>query len=483
MQIRTIRGLTTALLAVAIAAVVALSSTMSTLVQLAVTTALVMGGTGMKALGDPHGWGPGTYLDQVNNTYLGLDPADLQWVQTPEHFWPATGLSDITFDASVAQGLLALDSAIATTPGSKIVVGYSQSANIATRQKRLLNELRAGGAVGVPDPDELSFVFVANPNRPNGGILARFEGLYIPILGVTFDGATPNDDYATIDIARQYDLIADFPLYPLNLLADINALMGYFYLHGNYGSDVINLADPSTYQSYVDGNTTYYLVHTQNLPLLQPLRDIGFPEPLLDLVEPTLRVLIELAYDRTLENMGVPMHARLLPNIDPVALASDLVAAMRQGVHDALDGIGIDLRHPEGHPTPALDDRDVTPVDEPAGTEPEQQLAGSASPAPEATEDGPEDTEGQSVSTDSEPEAEQQPEEDQSLEDQPETKKQPVEDTQRSRRLAVSPRRDVTSERAGSHQIRAKIRAHQPRSADRTKRPAPARASAGRSPS
>lgn len=474
MHIRTLRGLTTALFAVAIAAVLALSSTMTALVQLAVTTALIMGGTGMKEVGQG-------YLDRMNDTYLHLDQADLQWVQTPEHFWPATGLSDMSFDTSVALGVLALDDAIRTTPGAKIVLGYSQSATIATREKRHLNELRASGAVGVPGPDDLSFVFVANPNRPNGGILARFQGLYIPLLGVNFDGSTPNDDYTTIDIARQYDLIADFPLYPLNLLADINALMGYFYLHPDYGSQVIDLADPSTYQSYTDGNTTYYLMHTQNLPLLQPLRDIGFPEPLLDLVEPTLRVLIELAYDRTPEHMGVPMHARLFPNIDPIALASNLIAAMRQGVHDALYGVGIDLRHPEGHPAPALNDRPGTLVNQPSDTEPdrepapepetERQLAGSASPVPESAEGSTETPESQSTSEDSAPEAEQQ------------TDQQQAEDQRTSRRLAVSPRRDRVIERAGSERIRATVGTHHPRSADRAKRPAPARASAGKSPS
>lgn len=370
MHISTPRRLPTALLiatlAMALVAALALSSTVTTLVQLAVTTALVMGGTGMKALGDPHKWGPGSYLDQVNDTYLHLDPADLRWVQTPEHFWPATGLADLSFDTSVARGVLALDGAIRTTPGTKIIVGYSQSANIATREKRNLDDLRANGAVDVPLPDELSFVLAANPNRPNGGILARFDGLHIPMLGVSFDGATPNDDYSTIDVARQYDLIADFPKYPLNLLADMNALLGYVYLHPNYGSQVIDLADPSTYQSYTEGNTTYYLVHTENLPLLQPMRDFGFPEPVLDLVEPALRVLIELAYDRTLPNMAVPTRAHLLHDIDTDKLVSDLATALRQGVHNALDDVGIEVAGAAVPATSALDDREVSPPEPPA---------------------------------------------------------------------------------------------------------------------
>ncbi|WP_083666002.1 PE-PPE domain-containing protein [Mycobacterium sp. NS-7484] len=344
MPTRVLRGVSLAIVALIGTVGLAVIASMTTLVQLT-ATALIMGGTGMKALGAPHQWGAGSYVDQVNNTYLSdrhLDEDDLAWVSTPEQFWPATGLTDATFDTSVARGVLSLNNAVLATSGEKIVVGYSQSANIATREKRNLAELRAQGAT-VPAADELSFVLIANPNRPNGGILARFEGLYIPILGISFDGATPDDEYATIDVAREYDLIADFPKYPLNLLADLNALMGYVYLHPNYGSSVVHLDDPSTYQSYTSGNTTYYLVHTEHLPLLQPLRDIRILDPALDLIEPTLRVLIDLAYDRTPEHMGVPTRAGLFPDIDWDKLASDLTAAANDGIRDALADLGIDV--------------------------------------------------------------------------------------------------------------------------------------------
>ncbi len=381
MHMRVFRGLAPTLVAVAGTVGLALTASMTTLVQLA-ATALIMGGTGMKALGDPHQWGAGTYLDQVNGTYLSdrhLDEDDLYWVSTPEHFWPATGLSDVSFDTSVARGVLSLNNAVLSTPGEKIVVGYSQSANIATREKRNLAELRTQGAT-VPAADELSFVFVANPNRPNGGILARFEGLYIPLLGVSFDGATPDDEYQTIDVAREYDLIADFPKYPLNLLADLNALMGYFYLHPNYGSSVINLNDPTSYQSYTSGNTTYYLVHTEHLPLLQPLRGTGILDPLLDLAEPTLRVLIDLAYDRTPENMGVPTRAGLIPHIDLDKLASDLAAAAEEGVRDALAGLGVHTADGFDHRTET-----ATALGKPAAAKTTTGIAAAEEPQSEPT--------------------------------------------------------------------------------------------------
>ena len=83
-------------------------------------------------------------------------------------------------------------------------------------------------------------------NLPNGGILARFPGLYIPILDLSFNGPEPTDTpFDTVVITRQYDGVADFPLYPLNLVADLNAVLGFFYVHP-YAFDVSLAPDPST---------------------------------------------------------------------------------------------------------------------------------------------------------------------------------------------------------------------------------------------
>ena len=111
-----------------------------------------------------------------------------------------------------------------------VVYGYSQSATVATLEKRFLAQ-----PGNTPAGTTVNFVLAANPNRPNGGILERFAGLHIPIVGVTFNGATPTDTgMTTVDVARQYDGWADFPTNPLNLLADLNAGLGIYYLHGNY---------------------------------------------------------------------------------------------------------------------------------------------------------------------------------------------------------------------------------------------------------
>ena len=91
-----------------------------------------------------------------------------------------------------------------------VVFGYSQSAVIAS----LLKQDLIDNPIEDPDvaPSDLSFFLLANPMRPNGGFLSRGpEGLTIPILGITFYGATPTNScetgncYETVDVAAQYD--------------------------------------------------------------------------------------------------------------------------------------------------------------------------------------------------------------------------------------------------------------------------------------
>ena len=62
---------------------------------------------------------------------------------------------------------------------------------------------------------------------------------------------------------------------------------------------------------------------------------IGVPEPLIDVVEPFFKVLVELGYDRSIPP-GEPTPARLIPPINPVKVAADLVNAVGEGVNNAL---------------------------------------------------------------------------------------------------------------------------------------------------
>ncbi len=301
-------------------------------------TALIMGGTGLNPL-------PATidiataenFITPTHPTYTAL------FVVTPEKLFPLTGLGSLTFDASVAQGVTNLNTAIMAQQAAghhTIVFGVSQSATVATLEMRHLETLPPGQR---PGPDELSFVLIGNPDRPDGGILARLPGASIPSLGFTNYGATPSNAYPTIDYAIQYDGVADFPQYPIDIFADANAIAGFVFLHPAYdaltptqiASGVVEPVSPG------DTETTYILIPTQNLPLLDPVRAIPLVgNPLADLVQPDLRVLVELGYDRT-AYQDVPTPFGLFPNIDPATVAAELQQGAVQGVNDALADFGL----------------------------------------------------------------------------------------------------------------------------------------------
>jgi hypothetical protein len=344
----TTRVLVTAILALLSATVLGVTATVTSAASRA-ATALIMGTT---FLSDPTT--EPAYIQDAASHYIDpttsckLETCTLTPLVTPEQFWPFSGWGDLTIDQSIAQGANDLDAALRKQldTGSTdpiVIFGDSQSAVVATVEKRNLADLPPAVK------DQLTFVLVANPSRPNGGMLERFAPLHIPILGFTASGATPTDTgIQTVDIAFQYDGSVDLPQYPLNILADLNVLAGWNihsgYLvhdHPGYTEDELLQAvnDPANRQTY--GDTTYITIPAKHLPLVQPLRDLGMATglsalttPIADLVEPTLRVLVELGYDRATP-YGQPTPFGLFPKIDPAKLASDLVAAADAGVKAA----------------------------------------------------------------------------------------------------------------------------------------------------
>ena len=355
--------------AVLAALCVTLAGTVTAAVSLT-ATALIVPGT---ATPDP-AVVPG-YMDNAVDYYISPTTPSCALVCTPEpvpyiaQFWPFPwegwgGLSGAKLDVSVASGVSQLTSDLVGTyrpgPDTPVVIfGYSQGATVASRQKSLLSKLSA------EDQADISFVLIGNPNRPNGGLFERLAPFgTVPILDATFGLPTPTDtDMTTVDVAFQYDGVADFPLYPINLLATLNAVAGFWYIHGTMlspnGKNLDELpngltpdelaaaiADPANQQRVTGSDTTYVLIPTPNLPLLQPLREFGaftglesITNPLIALVSPALRVLIETGYDRTLPySEAAPL--RLIPPINPITLTVDLVQAVGQGIHDALNGAG-----------------------------------------------------------------------------------------------------------------------------------------------
>ncbi|OBK75380.1 PE-PPE domain-containing protein [Mycobacterium sp. 1164985.4] len=344
--------------------------TTATAVQLA-ASALIMGGTDHPLSTPPD---DPFYVNQyLNNAVKGfINPASQAPTGTdgepidsvgggdsvyaviyPAEFFPVFGSK--TFDASVAEGVGNLERCARGSLSCRynpyqpilkppvgppsatddlVIFGYSQSAVVASLVKRNL--------IANPRPGETSFFLLANPMRPNGGILARGpDGLTIPILGVTFYGATPTDSckgdgpcMPTVDAAAQYDgLGGDAPASLTNVLAIVNSLAGYYYLHGDLQNADF---DDAKYQgSY--GDTDYYLYPTKRLPILMPFEAL-VPSPILTALDAPLRVLIEGAYARDV-NPGIATKVGLLPFRNPIKTAIDLVKSIPTGIDDAVQEV------------------------------------------------------------------------------------------------------------------------------------------------
>jgi hypothetical protein len=310
--------------------------------------ALMMGGTGMPT--------PSVeWMDSIISEYI--DPA------TGGDYAPVvvTTPEALPVDLTVTSGLTDLQAAMIqqqlTDPGAPYVVeGYSQSALIAVDEERDLAAMAADGQQ-VPD---VTVALFGSGNRPDGGIYERLDGLYVPGLEVDANGAEPtNLDIPTIDVAVQYDGLADVPQYPVNLVADLNDVLGIIYEHTSYGSGFVAgllppstpLAEPFTDQYVLGsseivmqqtGDTTFYLIPTTELPLLEPLLDLGVPESVLNIVQPALQVIVEAGYDRSVP-FGDPTPFELIPSIDPATFTLEFANGVVQGADNAFALFGAQL--------------------------------------------------------------------------------------------------------------------------------------------
>lgn len=350
-----------AVLGVVAVVAVAFASTVSSVVKLLATTVLAMTGTFTST---PYP----AYLDMVENQFVAPalgNQIDFQWppvpATTPEQAWPITGLFDHTFGRSVQIGVGDLETALYPYLDAEdpvLVFGYSQSSVISIIERRKLEQYYALNPE-LPLPD-LRFMCIGCLNLPNGGVMERYRGAYLPFINFYFNGAAAAETpFPTTMITNRWDGFADSPLYPLWLPATINGLLGMIYAHTEY--DEWDLADNPDYYVGHHGNTDYYFLPNQKLPLFGPLRSLGVPEEIIDIFEPFFIELVELGYDRSIPPWE-PTPARLLPRIDPFTAIPKLLRGINEGFDNALALLG-------GGPTvriPAPARADDAPTADPA---------------------------------------------------------------------------------------------------------------------
>jgi hypothetical protein len=316
---------------------------------------LVLGASGFPIPTPPYIEGiPPLYIDPFYGKGINVG------VNTPEGLYPLTGVKSLTFDQSVSQGLTILNNAIQSlaTPGNQInVFGYSQSAAIVSLEMQALNPTNTPGGSLLPSGVHLDITLVGDVSNPNGGALTRFPGLNLTSLGFTFGTATPDNSFPTRIYTIEYDGFADFPQYPIDFLSDLNGFIGILTLHGQYrfltptelanAVQLTNTVGPTQTEYFIVPTSDLLSPGLQGLPLLDPVRAIPvIGNPIADLLQPDLTVLVNLGYGSTTQGWStgppnVPTPFGVLP---PVPL-HDVLSALGTGTQQGVSAFWHDIRY------------------------------------------------------------------------------------------------------------------------------------------
>ena len=357
-------------------------------------SALIVQGTGTPDSNIVRGLKP-----NARDYYLGTTPCNnatdcpdgtLTGINYPASFFPLAFIPRWCvpgrcekWDVSVGTGVTNLNTALQPylVPGQGedlAIFGYSQGAAVVSNELRALKDLDL-----TPEQKaKLSVVLIGNIDNPDGGLFTRL-GIFgrVPFIDVTTGLPTPIDTGIKLTtINFEYDGVGDMPRYWGNPLAVANGILGFVYIHGTYldpnqngnftglpnGYTKTQLLEqqncglhPTNCRQDQFGND-YILIPTKTLPLVMPLLDIAHAtgtgaliKPLVDLISPTLRVLIDLGYDRTV-NPGTYAPLSVLPfnpfKLNPVQVTADLIRAALEGVQAAL-GLPPAVRAPVTTPT------------------------------------------------------------------------------------------------------------------------------------
>jgi hypothetical protein len=202
-------------------------------------------------------------------------------------------------DRSIAVATAAVLAGVDAAADAVVISGFSQGAIALVYTKQSVMARPSGQR---PQADQVSFVSVGDPTGP-GGIM-RYLPFRVPVLGLS-PVRVPETPYDSVVVNGEYDGWADFPDRPWNLISVANALLGTIYVHGRYETvpGGLNLAavPPANIVTTVNslgGSTTSYLIPTERLPLVQPLRDIGVPEQIVTAVEAPLKKIVDAGYSR-----------------------------------------------------------------------------------------------------------------------------------------------------------------------------------------
>lgn len=388
---QALRGLFVLICALLGVVAVAVAGTITSFVALA-ATALIVPGTGTPNANVLPGYmqnAVSRYLTQtrcfVNGVANGCDvavpdpSANLIGINYPASFWPMPfpGWCEPgtckKWNVSVGQGVSALNAEVieqwTANPNEDIVIfGYSQGGAVVSNELRNLDQLP-------PEiKDQLQVVMIGNIANPDGGLWQRLRPISILgelLLDATFGPPMITDSGIPItNIGFEYDPVVYAPRYWGNPLAMLNAIAAFDNVHGYYlagpnrpgtGTMPYGYTDAELAAAIADPNNIRYGGHDPNSPnkyIMIPAKSLPLAnlilslaestgttpvvKPLVDLLSPAAKVLIDLGYDWS-GDPDVPKSLSLLP-FNPfnnwVEVGVDLVEALGEGVHNVVGGPG-----------------------------------------------------------------------------------------------------------------------------------------------
>ncbi|WP_085126482.1 PE-PPE domain-containing protein [Mycolicibacter engbaekii] len=287
------------------------------------------------------------FAETVNELFL--EPqgfaGQLQVLTTPQEPY--------MLDTSLAAGAeILVDKVLALIESGQVdadnpvtVFGYSQSAALTTLAMEQLQE------ADVPS-SAVNFVLIGNSANPIGGMLVGFENVpeIARLMGqsdVTLGNPTPSDLYPTSIYTLEYDGYADFPKYASNIFSTLNAMMGMGIQHVAYlGLTPEQIANATLLESSPDSLVSSYMIESEYLPLLWPLLFVPITgKPLYELMEPTMRILVNLGYGNIEHGWNdgpadVPTEVTMEPqDINWTEVNAALAVAAQTGWNNFVDAI------------------------------------------------------------------------------------------------------------------------------------------------
>ncbi|WP_162460889.1 MULTISPECIES: PE-PPE domain-containing protein [unclassified Mycolicibacterium] len=338
----------------------------------AVGVAELMGTQGMPMPQEGLG---GAYMGDVFTRYLQPNFPSLAFPSSPctvttcgdvtglpltQQAYPFTGVTSMKVGQSVAQDETTLTqmilSQLAANPNARVgVFGYYLSSDVASLAMTDLHN------AGVPS-SAVNFVLTGDAMNPNGGIDVRYgpsnvHGLMRPPLTEPPFGydsakypATPDNLYPTAMYTLEYDGYADWPQYPVNFLADLNASLGIVYVQPTYPTLTAAQLNSAVHLTNTLGPTmtNYFMIPVTDLPLLDPVRQIPvIGNAIADLLQPDLTLLVNLGYDNANPLQGwssgppnVPTPFGLFPSLSQITNALRLLPSQTElGLTNLIKGL------------------------------------------------------------------------------------------------------------------------------------------------